>query len=137
MIPMSILIGLVVPLPFWLLHRRFPKANFDGVITPMICTQIGALAGGINSSIFGTFILCLISQFWIRKYHPQWFRKYNFLMSAALDGGTEVMVFVYSFAVRCATRCIWKFECSCGVGRRSGWACREYAQLGTQPSWKS
>lgn len=26
----------------------------------------------------------------------RWFRKYNFLMSAALDGGTQVMVFVWS-----------------------------------------
>ncbi|KIY72610.1 OPT superfamily oligopeptide transporter [Cylindrobasidium torrendii FP15055 ss-10] len=98
-IPLSILIGLVVPIPFYLLHRKYPKWHFDGVITPMICTQIGALSTGINSSVFGTFILCCVSQFWIRKYHPKWFRKYNFLMSAALDGGTEVMVFVYSFAV--------------------------------------
>ena len=33
------------------------------------------------------------------RYRPRWFRKYNFLLSAALDGGTQVMVFVYSFAV--------------------------------------
>ncbi|KAF9037805.1 OPT oligopeptide transporter [Hymenopellis radicata] len=99
MVPMSILVGLAVPIPFWLLHRKYPKGNFDKVITPMICTQIGYMSGGINSALFATFILCCISQFWIRKYHPGWFRKYNFLMSAALDGGTEVMVFVYSFAV--------------------------------------
>ena len=33
------------------------------------------------------------------RYRPGWFRKYNFLLSAALDGGTEVMVFVFYFAV--------------------------------------
>ncbi|PBK76799.1 OPT oligopeptide transporter [Armillaria solidipes] len=98
-IPMSILIGLVVPIPFWLLHRKYPKLHFDGVITPMICSEIGALSGGINSAVFNTFLLCMFSQFYLRRYHPRWFRKYNFLMSAALDGGTEVMVFVYSFAV--------------------------------------
>ncbi|KAE9394953.1 OPT oligopeptide transporter [Gymnopus androsaceus JB14] len=98
-VPMSILIGLVVPVPFWLLHKKFPNAHFDSVITPMITVQIGFLSGGINSSIFMTFLLCIFSQFFLRKYHPRWFRKYNFLLSAALDGGTEVMVFVYSFAV--------------------------------------
>ncbi|KAJ3717209.1 OPT oligopeptide transporter [Lentinula guzmanii] len=98
-VPMSILIGLAVPIPFWLLHRKWPKAHFDSVITPMITVEIGYLAGGINSSVFNTFLLCIFSQFFIRKYHPRWFRKYNFLLSAALDGGTEVMVFVYSFAV--------------------------------------
>ncbi|KAJ4480874.1 OPT oligopeptide transporter [Lentinula aciculospora] len=98
-VPMSILIGLVVPIPFWLLHRKWPKARLDSVITPMITAEIGYLSGGINSSVFNTFLLCIFSQFFIRKYHPRWFRKYNFLLSAALDGGTEVMVFVYSFAV--------------------------------------
>ncbi|KAF5366856.1 hypothetical protein D9758_006513 [Tetrapyrgos nigripes] len=98
-IPLSILIGLAIPIPFWLLHKKWPKAHFDKVITPMIASEIGYLSTGINSSIFMTFLLCVFSQFYIRKYHPRWFRKYNFLMSAALDGGTEVMVFVYSFAV--------------------------------------
>ncbi|KAF9262064.1 OPT oligopeptide transporter [Marasmius fiardii PR-910] len=98
-IPMSILIGLVLPLPFWYLHQKFPNWKFDQIITPMLSYQIGYLSTGINSSIFMTFVLCLISQFWLRKYHPGWFRKYNFLMSAALDGGTEVAIFIMSFAV--------------------------------------
>ncbi|THU85518.1 OPT oligopeptide transporter [Dendrothele bispora CBS 962.96] len=98
-VPLSILIGLAVPIPFWLLHKKWPRAHFDSVITPMICSEIGFLAGGINSSVFSTFLLCMFSQFFLRRYYPRWFRKYNFLMSAALDGGTEVMVFVYSFAV--------------------------------------
>ncbi|KAF5349059.1 hypothetical protein D9757_012189 [Collybiopsis confluens] len=98
-VPMSILIGLVIPIPFWLLHRRWPRAHFDSVITPMVCVQIGYYSGGINSSAFMTFLLCITSQYYVRRYHPRWFRKYNFLVSAALDGGTEVMVFVYSFAV--------------------------------------
>ncbi|KAJ7361567.1 OPT oligopeptide transporter [Mycena albidolilacea] len=87
-IPLSIIIGLFVPIPFYLLHRYFPESHFDGVITPMICSEIGYLSGGINSSVLCTFLLCLFSQYY-----------YNFLLSAALDGGTEVMTFVYSFAV--------------------------------------
>ncbi|KAJ7492455.1 OPT oligopeptide transporter [Mycena latifolia] len=98
-VPLSIIIGLFVPVPFYLLHRYFPKAHFDSVITPMICSEIGYLSGGINSSVFCTFLLCMFSQYYLRKYRPGFFRKYNFLMSAALDGGTEVMTFVYSFAV--------------------------------------
>ncbi|KIY43831.1 OPT superfamily oligopeptide transporter [Fistulina hepatica ATCC 64428] len=98
-VPLSIMIGLFVPVPFWLLHRRFPKWHLDQLITPMLCVQIGYFAGGINSSVFMTFLLCIFSQYYLRKYRPRFFRKYNFLISAALDGGTEVMVFVYSFAV--------------------------------------
>ncbi|KAJ7706005.1 OPT oligopeptide transporter [Mycena rosella] len=97
-VPLSIIIGLFVPIPFYVLHRYFPKAHFDSVITPMICSEIGYLSGTFPS-LFCTFLLCLFSQYYLRKYHGRWFRKYNFLMSAALDGGTEVMTFVYSFAV--------------------------------------
>ncbi|KAJ6503361.1 OPT oligopeptide transporter [Mycena vitilis] len=98
-VPLSIIVGLFIPIPFYLLHRKFPNARFDGVITPMICSEIGFLSGGINSSVFCTFLLGIFSQYYLRKYRPGFFRKYNFLMSAALDGGTEVMTFVYSFAV--------------------------------------
>ncbi|KAJ7631067.1 OPT oligopeptide transporter [Roridomyces roridus] len=98
-IPLSIFIGLFIPLPFYFLHRYFPKAQFNHVITPMITAQIGYLSGGINSSVFMTLLVCLFSQYYLRKYRPGFFRKYNFIMSAALDGGTEVMTFVYSFAV--------------------------------------
>ncbi|EFP76562.2 uncharacterized protein PGTG_02023 [Puccinia graminis f. sp. tritici CRL 75-36-700-3] len=31
--------------------------------------------------------------FWARKYRKQWFKKYNYILSAALDGGTELVVF--------------------------------------------
>ena len=61
--------------------------------------MIGFLGVGINSAVFMTFALAVFSQYYLRRYRPRWFRKYNFLLSAALDGGTQVMVFVFTFAV--------------------------------------
>ncbi|KAJ2918838.1 hypothetical protein MD484_g1624, partial [Candolleomyces efflorescens] len=98
-IPFAILIGLAVPIPFWLIHKKWPKAKADKVVTPILCWTIGYLSVGINSSVFTTFMLAVFSQYYLRKFRPRWFRKYNFLMSAALDGGTQVMVFVFTFAV--------------------------------------
>ncbi|TFK37218.1 peptide transporter MTD1 [Crucibulum laeve] len=98
-VPFSILIGLAVPLPFWLVHKKFPKLGADKVVTPILCWTLGYLSVGINSSIFTTFCLAVFSQYYLRRYRPGWFRKYNFLLSAALDGGTQVMVFVFTFAV--------------------------------------
>ena len=54
---------------------------------------------GINSSVFTSFVLAVFSQYYLRKYRATWFRKYNFLLSAALDGGTQIMIFVFTFAV--------------------------------------
>ncbi|TFK37217.1 peptide transporter MTD1 [Crucibulum laeve] len=98
-VPFSILIGLAVPIPFWIIHQYFPKLGAKNVITPILCWTLGYLSVGINSSVFTTFVLAVFSQYYLRKYRPRWFRKYNFLLSAALDGGTQVMVFVFTFAV--------------------------------------
>jgi hypothetical protein len=61
--------------------------------------ELGFLSVGINSSVFTSFVLAIVSQWYLRKYRATWFRKYNFLLSAALDGGTQIMIFVYTFAV--------------------------------------
>ncbi|KAF7302311.1 OPT oligopeptide transporter [Mycena chlorophos] len=98
-VPYMLLVGLLFPLPFWYLHRRFPKFGFDHVFTPILTAELGYLSVGINSSVFTSFLLAIFSQYYLRKYRATWFRKYNFLLSAALDGGTSVMIFVFTFAV--------------------------------------
>ncbi|GAA5984935.1 hypothetical protein JCM10908_002459 [Rhodotorula pacifica] len=98
-IPYCILIGLAMPLPFYLLHRFWPKAGFNEFVTPVFCWCIGNLSVGINSGIFTTVLLGFFSQFYLRKYKADWFRKYNYLASAALDGGTQLFVFIATFAL--------------------------------------
>lgn len=98
-VPYMLLAGLGFPIPFWLLHKKYPKVGFNLVFTPILVAELGFLSVGINSSVFTSFVLGVFSQYYLRKYRATWFRKYNFLMSAALDGGTSVMVFVYTFAV--------------------------------------
>ncbi|OJA09373.1 hypothetical protein AZE42_08541 [Rhizopogon vesiculosus] len=61
---------------------------------------IGCLCVGINSSILSYFAIAFLSQWWLRTRYPRWFAKYNYIVGAALDGGTQVMVFILSFAVQ-------------------------------------
>jgi len=98
-VPYMLLVGLLCPIPFWLLHKKYPKFGFNYVFTPVLVAELGFLSVGINSSVFSTLLVALFSQYYLRKYHATWFRKYNFLLSAALDGGTEIMIFVSTFAV--------------------------------------
>lgn len=37
--PLSILIGLIIPVPFWLIHQKYPKLNADKVVTPILCCK--------------------------------------------------------------------------------------------------
>ena len=45
------------------------------------------------------YAIGFFAQFYLRRYHPTVFVKYNYLVSAALDGGASVIVFILSFAV--------------------------------------
>ncbi|KAG2150606.1 OPT oligopeptide transporter protein-domain-containing protein [Suillus clintonianus] len=99
-VPWAYLVGLFVPVPFWLIHRYWPKLRADYLYTPIICYFMGWLCVGINSSILSYFTVAFVSQWWLRTRYPRWFAKYNYIIGAALDGGTQVMVFILSFAVQ-------------------------------------
>ena len=79
---------------------RPPLPSFTlALIKPHLAAELGFLSVGINSSVFTSFVLAVFSQYYLRRYRATWFRKYNFLLSAALDGGTQIMIFVFTFAV--------------------------------------
>ena len=100
-VPLSYLIGLAIPVPFWLAHRYWPKLRTDYLYTPIIwyafdfyltdsaCLSslssfIGWLCVGINSSVPSMFVIAFLSQWWIRTRHPRWFQKYNYLVGAGV-----------------------------------------------------
>jgi|SRR6266511_4602167 len=57
------------------------------------------LSAGVNSSITSSIVVGIVSQLWLRRYHPRWYKKYNYILGGALDGGAQVMIFLLSFAV--------------------------------------
>lgn len=97
------LFGLLVPIPFWMVHKLWPKLRADYLYTPVICYYIGWLCVGINSSISSYFLIAYVSQWWLRTRYPEWFNKYNYILAAALDGGTQIMVFILTFSVQGAS----------------------------------
>lgn len=74
-----LLAGFGFPIPFWLLHKKYPKFGFDKVFTPILVAELGYLSVGINSSVFTSFVLAVFSQYYLRKYHATWFRKYKYV----------------------------------------------------------
>lgn len=94
------LVGFLAPLPFYIMHRFFPHQRIWSYLnTSIILWYLGELFVGLNASITTYYILGAFGQFYLRRYRPQWFMKWNYLLSAALDGGTQVMVFLATFAV--------------------------------------
>lgn len=98
-VTLSYLWGFLAPLPMYFAYRYTKWWGFSYLNTSMILWYMGWLFVGINASITSYFAIGILAQWYIRKYYPNLFVKYNYLASAALDGGTQVIVFILSFAV--------------------------------------
>jgi len=101
-IPMSLFIGFAVTFVHWLVHKRWPyigPVRVETVILPIIIQYSGVLSAGVNSTLTSSVIVGLVSQLWLRRRHPGWYREYNYILGGALDGGAQVMVFILTFTV--------------------------------------
>ncbi|KAG9294530.1 hypothetical protein G9A89_008641 [Geosiphon pyriformis] len=93
------LIGFFAPLPFYLLHRKFPKARFDLVNVPLICSGLSILPGTYTNFIIMGFIASFLSQYYGLRYKYHWWKKYNYVLSAALDSGAQIVTMVIFFCL--------------------------------------
>ncbi|THW83937.1 OPT superfamily oligopeptide transporter [Aureobasidium pullulans] len=98
-VTLAYLIGFLVPIPTYIAYKITGNKKWGYLNPSIILWYMGNLFVGINSALNMFFILAFVSQFYIRRYHPEFFVKYNYLVSAAMDGGTQVMVFILTFAV--------------------------------------
>ncbi|KAF8348553.1 OPT oligopeptide transporter protein-domain-containing protein [Amanita rubescens] len=101
-VPMGLAIGMGPTFFQWLIWKRWPKIGLvrvDSIILPIIYMYTAALASGVNSIATSTILVGLASQLWLRRYHPKWYRDYNYILGGGLDGGAQVMIFILSFAV--------------------------------------
>lgn len=98
-VTLAFLVGFLAPLPFWVAYRFYPHPVFKYLNTSIILWTMGYLFVGTNASITSYFAIGFFAQGWLRRKRPAWFVRYNYLVSAALDGGTQVLVFILTFAV--------------------------------------
>ena len=66
---------------------------------------VGWLSFGINASVLSMFAVGIASQWWLRTRHPRWFSNYNYILAAALDGGTQVRPSIRSIFDRFTKPC--------------------------------
>ncbi|KAK7435513.1 hypothetical protein VKT23_019635 [Stygiomarasmius scandens] len=104
MIPFGMFLGLLAPFPFWIVYKvskpESKLARFAKYFNmPILLLYIGYLPYSVNGQWWSCFVIGMISQWYLRTRKPRWFAKYNYLLSAALDGGSQVILFILSFAV--------------------------------------
>ncbi|EMD32181.1 hypothetical protein CERSUDRAFT_126869 [Gelatoporia subvermispora B] len=99
MVPISLAIGVFMPFVFWIPHKIWPKAGLENFNTSIIMQYSCVLSVGINTQINPAMAIGILSQWFVRRRYPRWFTKYNYIVAAALDGGTQIISFILNFAV--------------------------------------
>lgn len=120
---MGFIIGMIAPIPFYLIHKYVPggkRLHLDYWNITIICGYISVLSHGTTSGYLLHFIVGFASQFFLRKYRTNWFIKYNYILSAGLDGGAQVINFLLTFAVFGAGGKVVKFPAYWGNNYRKG-----------------
>jgi OPT family oligopeptide transporter len=92
----ALIVGALLPVPFWFWQRKFPKSRLRYVNIPVALNGPSFIppARGINYSSW--FIVGFIFQYVIRRRHFRWWSKFNYILSAALDSGT-ILAIVFIF----------------------------------------
>ncbi|KAF9929028.1 hypothetical protein FBU30_001937 [Linnemannia zychae] len=92
------LIGAVLPIILWRLSKKFPSIRWQKINITIIAGGMSAYSNGLTQGILGSLIVCIIWQFWLFRYHKNWWSKYTFILSAALDTGaafTGLFIFIF------------------------------------------
>jgi OPT family small oligopeptide transporter len=84
------LIGLLLPIPFWLLSKRYPNSWVKYIHLPLIFNSTGMMPPAVPLNFSMWFAAGFIFMFYIHRYHNDWWVKYNYITSAAFDSGVAI-----------------------------------------------
>jgi OPT family small oligopeptide transporter len=94
------LIGALLPIPFYLLARRFPLSFWRYVNIPIFFAGLGAIPPATGMNYMSWVLFGFIFNYVIRKFHFRWWMRYNYILSAALDAGVAIGLIVIFFCLQ-------------------------------------
>lgn len=93
--------GAIGPLIVWLLHRSFPKQTWIPLINLPVLLGATAMMPPATSVNYNSWVLVgTIFNFFVFRYRKQWWQRYNYVLSAALDAGVAFMAVLLYFSVQ-------------------------------------
>ncbi|KAF9547798.1 hypothetical protein EC957_007744 [Mortierella hygrophila] len=93
--------GALLPVPFWLLSRKFPNVGWLKLVHwPVLLAATSNMPPALPYFYTNGLALGFIFAFWLRRYRYDWWSRYNYLTSAALDTGVAIAGLVIFFALQ-------------------------------------
>ncbi|XVE49429.1 hypothetical protein DITRI_Ditri01bG0081700 [Diplodiscus trichospermus] len=90
--------GALGPVIVWLLHKTLPKQSWIPLINlPVLLGATGMMPPATPLNYNAWIIVGTIFNFFIFRYRKQWWQRYNYILSAALDAGVAFMAIVLYF----------------------------------------
>ncbi|KAH6967843.1 small oligopeptide transporter, OPT family [Ilyonectria sp. MPI-CAGE-AT-0026] len=93
------LIGALSPVAIWVLNRQFPGRFFSKIHIPVIMASISAIPPATAGNYMPWVIIGLVFQYYIKRYYSNWWIKYNYLLSAALNAGLAITSLLLFFCL--------------------------------------
>jgi len=95
----AFLVGAISPIPIWYFGRRDRKSIFRKINPAVVFGSLSWIppATGLNFSVWA--IVCYIFNYEIKNRRKEWWKKYNMMLSAALDSGLAFGVVVIFFGI--------------------------------------
>ncbi|EEF35019.1 oligopeptide transporter 4 [Ricinus communis] len=92
--------GLLGPVVVWLFHKKFPNQTWIPLINLPVLFGATAIMPPATAVNFNSWILVgTIFNFFIFRYRKNWWQRYNYVLSAALDAGVAFMAVLIYFTL--------------------------------------
>ncbi|XP_048134738.1 oligopeptide transporter 4-like [Rhodamnia argentea] len=94
------LAGAVGPFLVWLLHKAFPDKSWIPLINlPVLLGATGYMPPATPLNFNAWVLVGTIFNFFVFRYRKQWWQRYNYVLSAALDAGVAFMAVLLYFCL--------------------------------------
>nr|CAN81605.1 hypothetical protein VITISV_025060 [Vitis vinifera] len=101
------LVGALGPVLVWLLHKAFPTQKWISLVNlPVLLGATGAMPPATTLNFNAWIFVGTIFNFFIFRYRKNWWQRYNYVLSAALDAGLAFMGVLLYFSLTMANRSI-------------------------------
>ncbi|KAD4386156.1 hypothetical protein E3N88_26325 [Mikania micrantha] len=91
--------GILGPVVVWLCHKLFPKVSWIPLINLPVLLGATAYMPPAAAVNYNSWILVgTIFNFFVFRYRKMWWKRYNYILSAALDAGVAFMAVLLYFS---------------------------------------